>query len=390
MLCIVCSQATRQRVGELLGGSDKGMTILLNSLSDFFKSKRVIVTGGAGSVGTELVDQLLQLPLSLVRVIDNNESALFRVGERLGSDSRCEPLFCDIRDDYEVNRAFSGMDFCLHAAALKHVPSCEHSPFSAVQTNIIGTQQVIRAALRNHLERVLITSSDKAVNPTSVMGTSKLMAERLFTAANALSEGSHRCIFSVTRFGNVAGSAGSVIPLFAQQIKEGRDISLTHPRMTRFVMTLHDASHLVIESLAWARGGEIFITKMPVLAIANLAHVMIRFIAPLYGRQAAKVKIKEIGPRPGEKMWEELNTDEEARRTYDLGRYLVVLPALRNYHGRIDYAYGDQELRLCERIYHSENEVPMTEAQIEDFLLQPGVLPEESRQRLGLDARGAA
>ena len=349
----------------------------------FFKDKRIIVTGGGGSIGTELIEQLLAQPVAHIRVIDNNETAIFRLNEHLRGAARCELLYCDVRDEYELNRTFSGMDYCFHAAALKHVPSCEQSPFSAVQTNIIGTQQVIGAALRNQLSHVLITSSDKAVNPTSVMGTSKLMAERLFTAANSLSEGSHRCIFSSTRFGNVAGSQGSVIPVFCSQIRRGHDLTLTHPDMTRFVMTLADAGRLVIESMAWSIGGEIFITKMPVVAISDLARVMIRMVAPCYGRKPADVRISEIGPRPGEKMWEELNTGEEVRRTYDLGEYLVVLPALRGSSGPSNYEYRDVALRPCNKIYHSANEPAMSDAEIEALLLRPGVLPPDVRHRLG-------
>jgi FlaA1/EpsC-like NDP-sugar epimerase len=349
----------------------------------FFTGKRIIITGGGGSVGTELVDQLLAQPVEFIRVIDNNETAIFRLNEKLRDTSRCEVLYCDIRDEYEVNRTFSGMDYCFHAAALKHVPSCEYSPFSAVQTNIIGTQQVIRAALRNHLTHVLITSSDKAVNPTSVMGTSKLMAERLFTAANTLSEGSHHCVFSSTRFGNVAGSNGSVIPLFCEQIRVGREITLTHPSMTRFMMTLADACRLVIESMAWSRGGEIFITKMPVVAIKDLARVMVRLIAPYYGHKSSELEIKEIGTRLGEKLWEELNTDEEVRRTYDLGKYLVVLPALRGSNGHIDYAYSGTALAKCEKIYHSANEPAMNDDELEQLLMRPNVLPADIRDRLG-------
>lgn len=363
--------------------SDDRIAPLSPESASFFAGKQIVVTGGGGSIGTELVEQLLAFPVACIRVIDNNETAIFNLSEHLRERDRCEVLYCDVRDEYEVNRTFSGMDYCFHAAALKHVPSCEHSPFSAVQTNIIGTQQVIRAALRNYLSHVLITSSDKAVNPTSVMGTSKLMAERLFTAANSLSEGSHRCIFSSTRFGNVAGSQGSVIPLFCNQIRLGREVTLTHASMTRFIMTLADAGRLVIESMAWSLGGEIFITKMPVVAIKDLARVMIKLIAPCYGRKPDVVKIGEIGPRPGEKMWEELNTEEEARRTYDLGKYLVVLPALAGPYGRSNYAYRDSPLRPCEKIYRSTNETLMRDAEIEALLLRPGVLPEDVRRRLG-------
>lgn len=348
----------------------------------FFADKRVVVTGGGGSIGTELILQLLDAGVRLVRVVDNNESGLFELGERLNRTGRFEGFCCDIRDEHELNRTFSGMNICFHTAALKHVPSCEASPFSAVQTNIIGSQQVIRAALRNHLSRVLFTSSDKAVNPTNVMGTSKLMGERLFTAANSLSEGSNQCLFGSTRFGNVAGSRGSVIPLFCEQIREGGDVTLTSPEMTRFIMTLDDAARLVIRAMPLIRGGEIFITKMPVLSVRDLANVLIRMVAPLYGRPPADVKIAEIGPRPGEKIWEELNTDEEVRRTYDLGEYLVVLPALRNFYADVSYAYEDMHLNPVQRIYHSANELPMSTGQIEGFLLKPGVLPADVYRRL--------
>lgn len=368
-----------------MAATDDRLAPLSPESASFFAGKKIVVTGGGGSIGTELVEQLLAFPVAYIRVIDNNETAIAALNEHLRDSDRCEVLYCDVRDEYEVNRTFSGMDYCFHAAALKHVPSCEQSPFSAVQTNIIGTQEVIRSALRNHLSHVLITSSDKAVNPTSVMGTSKLMAERLFTAANSLSEGTHRCIFSSTRFGNVAGSQGSVIPLFCSQLRLGREITLTHASMTRFIMTLADAGRLVIESMAWSLGGEIFITKMPVLAIKDLARVMVQLIAPCYGRKASEVKIIEVGPRPGEKMWEELNTDEEVRRTFDLGKYLVVLPALRSPYGSRDYTYRDHPLRPSEKIYHSANETLMNDAEIEALLLRPGVLPAEVRHRLGVD-----
>jgi FlaA1/EpsC-like NDP-sugar epimerase len=347
---------------------------------DFFSGKRVSVTGGGGSVGAELVTQLLRHRVELVRVVDNNETAIFHLIERFGGEKRLETFFCDIRDEHEINRTFSNMHVCFHAAALKHVPFCESSPFSAVQTNIIGAQQVIRAALRNGLSHVVFTSSDKAVNPTSVMGTSKLMGERLFTAANFLSEGTNRCMFTSTRFGNVAGSRGSVVPIFCEQIRHGRDVTLTDNRMTRFMMTLEQAARLVIDTMPLAVGGEIFITKMPVLSIEKLARVMIRTIAPLFDRPADQVKIRDIGARPGEKLWEELNSEEEVRRTFDLGCYLVVLPALRNSYAR--YSYGSSKREPITKTYHSSNEQQISESEIERFLLEPGVLPEDIRSRL--------
>ena len=333
------------------------------------------------------MEQLLALPIDRLRIVDNNETSIFRLNEHVRGSKNCDVLFCDIRDEYELNRMFSGMDYCFHAAALKHVPSCELSPFSAVQTNIIGTNASRinpGCALRNRLSHVLLTSSDKAVDiTTNVMGTTKLMAERLFTAANLLSEGSHRCIFSSTRFGNVAGSQGSVIPLFCDQIRLGRDITLTHPSMTRFIMTFADAGRLVIESMAWARGGEIFITKMPVVAIKDLARVLARLVAPCFGREASDVNIIEVGPRPGEKIWEELNTDEEVRRTFDLDEYLVVLPALP---GHTEYAYQDRVLRPSGKIYHSANEVAMSDEGIRRCCFVP-MFAHDVRARLGIETQ---
>jgi FlaA1/EpsC-like NDP-sugar epimerase len=348
---------------------------------DFFSHKRVLVTGGGGSVGAELVAQLLQLPVETLRVVDNNETAIFQLMERFGGE-KLDALFCDVRDEHEINRIFSNIDVCFHAAALKHVPFCEASPFSAVQTNIIGVQQVIRAALRNGLTHVIFTSSDKAVNPTSVMGTSKLMGERLFTAANFLSEGTNRCIFASARFGNVAGSRGSVIPIFCEQIRNGRDITLTDERMTRFMMTLDEAAQLVVNTMPLAVGGEIFITKMPVVSVERLAQVMIRMIAPLFGRSTDDVKIRTVGPRPGEKLWEELNSDEEVRRTFDFGPYLVVLPALRNSYLDAKYSYGAHKREPVTKTYHSSNETMSSESEIETLLLRPGVLPDDIRRRL--------
>ncbi len=336
----------------------------------FFSDKRVVVTGGAGSVGSELVHQLLKLPVKAVRVIDNNETFLFDLGERWRHEPRLEAFYCDIRDEVEVSRTFYGMDVCFHAAALKHVPFCEQSPFSTVQTNVIGTQTIIRAALGNNLSHVMLTSSDKAVNPINVMGTSKLMAERLFTAAESLNRGPSRCVFSCTRFGNVAGSRGSVIPLFLEQIRLGMPVTLTDPGMTRFFMTLEEAVTLVLAAMTQARGAEIFITKMPVIQIADLAEVMIEQLAPLFGWPADRVCVKIIGSRPGEKMWEELTNDEEARRTYDLGSFIVVLPAMRP-------AGAQMQAKPLRRTYQSNNEVPMSRADLKAFLRKPGVLPAE-------------
>jgi FlaA1/EpsC-like NDP-sugar epimerase len=346
-------------------------------MAAFFQGKKIIVTGGVGSVGKEIVRQLVQMDVGLIRVIDNNESGLFDMEQSYGHDPRVEFYHCDICDEREMMRTFTDMDLCFHSAALKHVPSCERNPFGAVNVNIRGAEVVIRSAIENGLEKVLFTSSDKAVNPTNVMGTSKLMGERLFTAANFLRSARHKTVFASTRFGNVAGSRGSVIPLFCDQIRAGGPVTLTDERMSRFVMPIKDAAQLVIESISLAHGGEVFITKMPVLNIKDLAHRLIERVAPLYGRKPKDIPITIIGGRPGEKLWEELSTDEESRRMLEGERYLVVLPALAPAAVREEFRYDPLEMRSSVITYHSDLEGKMDAQEIDRFLDLPDVLPDE-------------
>lgn len=359
-----------------------------------FAGKRIVVTGGVGSVGREIVAQLRRTDAALIRVLDNNESGLFEMETEVASEPRGGPAVdfyhCDITDEREMRRTFADMHLCFHSAALKHVPSCERSPFSAVSVNVLGCEVVGRVALMQGLEKVLFTSSDKAVNPTNVMGTSKLMGERLFTAMNFLQGGNARTQFTCTRFGNVAGSRGSVIPLFCRQIAQGGPVTLTDERMTRFVMTMSEAAGLVIESMDLARGGEVFITKMPVLRIADLARAMVDLLAPLHGRDPASVPVVVTKPRPGEKLWEELSTDEEGARILEGDRFLVVTPALATDEERARYQYDAVALEPSKIIYHSDRERPMDAGQIRDFLLRPGVLEDHLRERLAGPAAAPA
>jgi FlaA1/EpsC-like NDP-sugar epimerase len=358
---------------------------------DFWKGKRIAVTGGVGSMGLEIVKLLDTMDVGSIRVIDNNESGLFAAEQAWQGSASTSFYHCDICDEAELSRVLSNIDLCFHAAALKHVPSCEKSPFSAVNINVLGTQAVIRAALANNLERVLFTSSDKAVNPTNVMGTSKLMGERLFTASNFMRGGTdRRTLFASTRFGNVAGSSGSVIPLFCEQIARGGPLTLTDRRMTRYIMTKADAARLVVDGMALLRGGEVFITKMPVLAIRDLAQVMIEQLAPLHGYDPADIQIFETGSRPGEKLWEELSTDEESRRLLEADRYLVVLPAIAAPEVRDSYIYPGMPTRRITRVYQSSLEAPMERDEIVAILRRPGVLPEFYAEQLGLAAPLAA
>ena len=354
----------------------------MGNREEFFSGKRVIVTGAVGSVGRSIVSRLLTLDVERIRVIDNNESGLFDMEQEYAGNDRVEFFMCDICDEREMMRVFAGTDLCFHAAALKHVPSCERSPFSAINVNIMGCEIVSRAALANDLERVLFTSSDKAVNPTNVMGTSKLMGERLFTSLNFMRGRSARTSFASTRFGNVLGSRGSVVPLFCRQIREGGPVTVTDERMTRFVMTIEEAAELVVSSMALARGGEVFVTKMPVLAIADLAQVMIDLVAPLYGRDPGSIEVRSIGPRPGEKLWEELSTDEERGRLLEGEEFLIVLPALATATDQEAYVYPGLETARRQLVYHSDREPRMSRQAIRELLLRPGVLPADVRPLL--------
>ena len=354
----------------------------MTQAADIFAGKRIVVTGGVGSVGRRIVEQLRETEAAAIRVLDNNESALFEMEGELADDPRVDFYHCDISDEREMHRTFAGVDLCFHAAALKHVPSCERSPFSAIAVNVLGCEVVGRVALAQGLEKVLFTSSDKAVNPTNVMGTSKLMGERLFTAMNGLDGQATHTRFSCVRFGNVAGSRGSVVPLFCRQIAAGGPVTVTDVRMTRFVMTMRAAASLVIESMALAHGGEVFITKMPVLRIVDLARVMVEMIAPLHDLDPAAVPVTFTRPRPGEKLWEELSTDEEGVRILEGERFLVVMPALAREAERARYRYEGLALAPSSTVYHSDREAVMDEGEIRAFLLQPDVLPARLRERL--------
>lgn len=351
-----------------------------------FQGKRILVTGSCGTVGSELVKQLLlgdDYDIKELIGIDNNESALFFIDQQYLNDTRANFFVTDIKDKDELINKTKGIDIIFHAAALKHVVLCEKSPEQAVQTNINGIQNIIAAANANNVETVIFTSSDKAVNPTNVMGTSKLMGERLMTAANS-NKRDGGPVFASTRFGNVLGSSGSVVPIFHNQIAKGGAVTLTDKNMTRFVMSVQESVQLVLNSAKYAKGGEVFVTKMPVIRIEDLAIAMIEILAPKYGRDPNEVNIKEIGTKPGEKLYEELMSHEELRRTIELKSYFSVLPAFRGIYHDINYNYTDIINTVVTDPYTSEHQQPLTIEEIKDFLEKYNLLEspvEQTEQR---------
>ncbi|MBF0380239.1 MAG: polysaccharide biosynthesis protein [Magnetococcales bacterium] len=339
----------------------------------FLKNKRVLVTGCCGSVGSLLVEELLKTPVLELVGLDNNETELFFNDQKYFNEPRMNTVLGDIRDVDRLTSLFKNIDIVFHAAAYKHVGLCEKSPFEAVQTNINGVQNIIAATLESNVQTVIFTSSDKGVNPTSVMGTSKLMGERLITAAHADPRARNK-VFASTRFGNVLGSRGSVLPIFHRQIAKGGPITLTDPDMTRFIMTHEQAVKLVIETARIARGGEVFVTKMPVVRIEDLARVMIKILAPRYNSSPDSIDIKVIGTKPAEKMYEELMSHEEVGRTLELKDYFVVLPAFRGFFDSIEYKYQDVVSQTISMAYKSSKEQTLSISQLEHFLVSQNLL----------------
>jgi UDP-N-acetylglucosamine 4,6-dehydratase/5-epimerase len=325
------------------------------------KGRRVLVTGGSGTIGARLVEKLLEAEAAVVRVFGRDETKQFYQRQRLGARRDVRFLVGDIRDRDRLIRATEGIDVVFHCAALKHVESSEYNPFEATQTNIVGTQNVIDACLAADVDTMILTSSDKAANPTSVMGASKLVAEKLVTAANNY-RGPHATTFASVRFGNVLGSRGSALELFARQVEAGGPVTVTDPSMTRFVMTTDRAVELALEAARRARGGEVFVFKMPVATLADLVAATIDVVAGRKGLDPASIATASIAPRPGEKAYEELMTEEESTRARDIGEMYAVLPAIEA-HPEVMAAYEDTP-RSPIGAYRSDTPTPMTAADV--------------------------
>ncbi len=340
-----------------------------------FKGKVVLVTGGTGSIGSEIVRQLLETEAEVVRVFSRDETKQFDLLHELMAEAskqrkllrggRVRFLIGDVRDRYRLKRAMEGAEVVFHAAALKHVPSCEYNPFEAVQTNVLGTQHVIEAALdAGTVKTVVGISTDKASAPTNTMGATKLLAERLMTATSMWAKDVR---LGCVRFGNVINSRGSVVPLMKEQINKKRAVTITDRRMTRFMMLIPDAAGLVLKAAAMleegkeCKGGEVFILKMPALRIEDLAKVMIRRL----GRD--KAKIENIGMRAGERLHERLLTEEETCWTEELEDMLIVQPEFRR---------GLEMQPIEPSKYISSRAKLLRQKEIEELLERAGVFEE--------------
>lgn len=278
---------------------------------------RVLITGACGSVGSALVRRLLGEGMTIC-AFDQSEDGLFHLDQELqGGHGRLRLFLGNVRDEDRVFRAMDGVDIVFHCAALKHVYFSEYNPFEAMQTNVVGTNNVIRAAIAADVSRVILTSSDKAVNPTSTMGATKLLGERLFVAANHHT-GTHKTRFACVRFGNVLNSNGSVLQIFRRQLEREVPLTITSSKMTRFFISMEQAVDLCVDGAAQMAGGEIFVLSMGSCDVLGLARVV---------NGTKPFRFNEIGLKPGEKLYEDLVTEDEAPRTVRIGNTYVILPS---------------------------------------------------------------
>lgn len=331
---------------------------------NFFSNKKILVIGGTGTIGSSLVKGLLNTDVKVIRILSRDEYKQYNMIQELSGINNIRFLLGDVRDYERINRAMEDIDIVFHTAALKHVPSCEYNPFEAVKTNVLGTQNVIQAAINNDVERVIFTSTDKTISPTNTYGATKLLAERLVSAADYY-KGSHKTIFAAVRFGNVIGSRGSVIPLFKKQILERMNITVTDPNMSRFMMTLSEATNLTLEACRRAKGGEIFVLKMPIINLKDLAEVVIEEVCKKHGIDTSKVSITETGLRPGEKMYEELMTFEESKYAIEFNDMFAVPPIYN--HEEHDYNEGR---KAKSKSYSSHDVSPITKEQLRKLILE--------------------
>lgn len=342
-------------------------------INEQIKGKKILVTGGTGSIGSEIVRQLLQFEPEVVRVLSNDEAGLFELQQELKENLNLRFLLGDVRDVERMKIAMENIDIIFHAAALKHVPLCEYNPLEAINTNIIGTDNVIKAAIYNKVGKCIFVSTDKAVNPSGVMGATKMLAERLMILAN--SHLSSPTKFSVVRFGNVLDSRGSIIPLIRKQIMRGGPVTITDPNMTRFIMSISQAVSLVFKAAALSKGGEIFVFKMPALRIVDLIEVLIEELAPEYGYDSKAIERKFIGLRAREKIHEELITEDEANWLLEEKEMFIITYPVELQDIIIQRSSELKVTPISEIMkgYSSENTDLLSKEDIKELLLKEGV-----------------
>ncbi len=336
-----------------------------------FKNKILLITGGTGSFGNAVLRRFLNTNIKEIRIFSRDEKKQDDM-RKLYNNNKLKFYLGDVRDINSIKDAVRGVDFIFHAAALKQVPSCEFHPMQAVQTNIIGTENVLNAAIEQKVKKVIVLSTDKAVYPINAMGVSKAMMERV-AVSKSRNLNDNETMISCTRYGNVMASRGSVIPLFIEQIRAGKEITITDPNMTRFMMSLDQAVELVIFAFENGRSGDIFVQKAPASTVKILAETLIK----MFKRPHHKIGI--IGTRHSEKLYETLLTREEMVHAIDMKDYYRIPADTRdlNYNKFIE---NGEEIITQANEYHSHNTKRLNEKELTSMLLDLHEIQDELKE----------
>lgn len=324
-----------------------------------FKDKTLLITGGTGSFGNAVLNRFLETDIKEIRIFSRDEKKQDDMRNQLKNE-KVKFYIGDVRDYHSIAKAMQGVDYVFHAAALKQVPSCEFFPIEATKTNVFGTQNTIDAAVANNVKRIICLSTDKAAYPINAMGISKALMEKVAVAAsrNIADNGTIVCL---TRYGNVMASRGSVIPLFIKQIKENAPLTVTDPKMTRFLMSLEDAVDLVLFAFQHGNQGDLFVNKAPASTIGDLAET----IKEIFN---ANNEIKVIGTRHGEKLYETLCTREEMQKAEDMGEFYRIPADNRDLNYSRYFSQGETDISTIED-YHSHNTEQLTHEALKNTLL---------------------
>jgi len=332
-----------------------------------FRNKVLMITGGTGSFGNTVLKRFLSTDVREIRIFSRDEKKQEEMRIALNND-KLKFYIGDVRDYDSIYQAMKGVDYVFHAAALKQVPSCEFYPMEAVRTNIIGTENMMSAAIAQGVERVVVLSTDKAVYPINAMGMSKAMMEKLMVAKSRM-QGEGETVICATRYGNVMASRGSVIPLFVSQLKEGKALTVTDPNMTRFLMSLEDSVDLVLYAFEHGQQGDIFVQKAPASTVADLAEGLKELFAK-------DNEVRVIGTRHGEKLYESLISREEMAHAQDLGGYYRIPADNRDLNYAKYFSEGEEKISHFDD-YTSHNTERLTVEQIKALLLKLDFIKEE-------------
>lgn len=332
-----------------------------------FKDKVLMITGGTGSFGNAVLKRFLTTDVREIRIFSRDEKKQEEIRIAL-NNNKLKFYIGDVRDYDSIYQAMKGVDYVFHAAALKQVPSCEFYPMEAFRTNVMGTENVMKAATANNVKRVVVLSTDKAVYPINAMGISKAMAEKLMVAKSRM-QGVTETVFCATRYGNVMASRGSVIPLFVSQLKEGKPLTITDPNMTRFLMSLEDSVDLVLYAYEHGQQGDIFVQKAPASTVADLAQAL----KEVFARDN---EIRIIGTRHGEKLYESLISREEIAHAQDMGGYYCISADNRDLNYAKYFSEGEEKISQLDD-YTSHNTHRLNVEQIKTLLLKLDYIQEE-------------